>query len=97
MPGCCKRSLEGSILARLLAIPSLQLVGARMIAPSDAMVDAYLSSMRNNATDGPWKDAMLRFVEHELLEKHNVERGYPNRLMLLLFKGSLPTLAQSLN
>ena len=47
-----QRSLEGSILARLLALPGLQLVGSRMVAPSDAMVDEYMAAMQTNATDG---------------------------------------------
>ena len=86
-PNALAKSLEGSILARLLAVPGLQLVGARMIMPSDQMVDEYLQALKKNATEEDYRQAMAGFIDTELRNKHSVQRGYPNRIMLMLFKG----------
>ena len=86
-PNALAKSLEGSILARLLAVPGLQLVGARMILPSDAMVDEYMEALDASDYAEDYKQAMSAFLDTELRDEGSRARGYPNRLMLILFKG----------
>lgn len=86
-PNALAKSLEGAILARLLSIPGIEMVGARMVQPSDEMVDMYVQTMEQNASDTEFKNTVVHFVNTELRRKGSVERGYPNYLMLLLFKG----------
>lgn len=80
--------LEGGILARLLSIPGINLQGARMYAPSDAMIDDYIEVHKAVNRPQPFRP----FVEYleSLKSANNADRGYPNHLMMLLFTGNKP-------
>merc|ERR1740130_2325866 len=58
-----------------------------MLQPSDGLVDDYVETMQSNASESAYKDIMLNFVGSELRSSKNKERGYPNYMMLLLFRG----------
>ena len=73
--------------ARLLSVPGLELVGARMLQPSDAFVDEYVDTMKKNASETEFKHTMMDFVDTELRYDGSTDRGYPNWMMMLLFKG----------
>ncbi|MDE1169621.1 MAG: nucleoside-diphosphate kinase [Verrucomicrobium sp.] len=80
------KSRTGGILSRLLTRTALDLVGAVMIAPDQAFVDAYAETI---VTD---KDPARRAYQEQI--RDYVKRNYapdasgrPNRIMVLLFEG----------
>jgi len=80
------KSRTGGIFGRVLALgKDLSFVGARMYAPSDAMVDAYLATL--DAEDEPeeLKTALRQYVNDNLRGTNPF--GISNRVMLLLFEG----------
>merc|ERR1712166_34926 len=90
-PKAMAKSLEGAILARMLSTPGVQLVGARMYSPSSEMVSEYaerhraVSKHMDSGTE--FHKSMNNFITTELDARLDSERGYPNWMMLLLFKG----------
>lgn len=64
---------------------------ARIFEPSDAMVDEYVAThakiSEGMASGFKFHDAMNQFIDTELRAEASVARGYPNWMMLLLFKG----------
>ena len=61
--------LQGAIMARLLSTPGLQLVGARMVQPSAAMVDDYVQvhTQQTDHMNAPWfHGTMNAFLDKEL-------------------------------
>jgi len=83
------KSRTGGIIGRILALAvGVRFVGARMYAPSDAMVDAYRATL--DAEDLP-------DMVHAALDEYvntNFRRDNPfgisNRMMVLLFEGDDP-------
>ena len=69
-PKALAKSLEGAIMARLLSTPGLKLVGARMIDPSEALVDDY-TTLHAEISQGmesgfDFHEAMNEFLSTEL-------------------------------
>ena len=58
-----------------------------MLQPSDAFVDEYVDTMKKNASETEFKHTMMDFVNTELRYDGSTDRGYPNWMMMLLFKG----------
>ena len=58
-----------------------------MLQPSDAFVDEYVDTMKKNASETEFKHTMMDFVDTELRYDGSTDRGYPNWMMMLLFKG----------
>jgi len=78
------KSRTGGIISRLL-ITDLNLVAARMMAPSDEFVDAYKDLLKRQEISEPVKQALLDYCDNFL--RPNNRMGISNRVMLLLFKG----------
>ncbi len=78
------KSRTGGIIGRLL-LADLELVAARMLAPSDAFVDDLKELLRQQDIDSPIQEALLQYCD-DYLRPHN-RLGISNRLMLLLFRG----------
>jgi hypothetical protein len=56
------KSLTGGIIARLLATPELQFVGARMLRPSTKLTDEFFFEMQRAAQEDGVRDAALQFL-----------------------------------
>ena len=80
------KSRTGGIIGRVLALgQDVKLVGARMYAPSDAMVDQYLTSLDAEDLPENVRAALRGYVNANL--RRNNPFGISNRVMVLLFEG----------
>ena len=79
------RSRTGGIIGRLLNLPNLEFVGARMYAPSDEFVDKYAQTVKDEDLEPTLKEALLNYLYDYLRPKNRL--GISNRTVLLLFKG----------
>jgi len=79
------KSRTGGIIGRVLALSGLDLVGARMYAPSDALVDEYCEILSRRDIDAEMKTGLLEYVDNNFRE--NNKFGITNRTLLLLFEG----------
>ena len=85
-PYSIRKSRTGGILSRLLSRTGLDLVAARMFAPSETLVKAYAGGL---VTD---EDISHRAAQEQIREYvlHNFSRkasGTLPRVMMLVFKG----------
>jgi len=87
------KSRTGGILGRLLSRAQLEFAGARMYAPSDAFVDAYVEAIRDGGADAEQKEPLCQYVEDNFRPARRA--GVSNRVMMLLFRG--PNATQALN
>lgn len=78
------KSRTGGILGRLL-LADLDLVAARMLAPSDAFVDRFKELLSGQGIESPIEEALLQYCDDYL--RPNNRLGISNRLLLLLFRG----------
>jgi nucleoside diphosphate kinase len=84
-PYTIAKSRTGGVLSRLLSRTDLELVGAQMIAPSEAFVLEYAESLKPR--DPPAELCLLA----DYLEMNMVpSEGRRHRSLLLLFKGENP-------
>jgi nucleoside diphosphate kinase len=84
-PYTVAKSRTGGVLARLLSQTDLELVGAQMIAPDEALVRDYAASLRKE--NRPGGAALLAdYVEQNLAPSGEIRR----RTLLLLFRGEDP-------
>ena len=88
-PYSLAKSRTGGIISRLLSLSGLRLVGARMYAPGDAMVDEYKASIEKQRIDREPKQALLRYIDDQLRPGNRM--GLTNRVMLLLLEGANAT------
>src|SRR5277367_649266 len=81
------KSRTGGILARLLTRTSLDLVGAQMFAPSQALVDEYCQNIVTNADpqDRKIQELIRDYVKENLAP--DPQTGLRERVMMLLFRG----------
>eukprot|EP01102_Stenamoeba_stenopodia_P017340 TRINITY_DN6196_c0_g1_i4.p1 TRINITY_DN6196_c0_g1~~TRINITY_DN6196_c0_g1_i4.p1 ORF type:complete len:452 (+),score=80.84 TRINITY_DN6196_c0_g1_i4:152-1507(+) len=90
-PKSLAKSHTGGIVARLLSTPGLELVGARMLKPSDSFRTEFVSIMQEAAYEDqiiePYEEALIRYVEKGLSDTDCNEEGIENKLMMLLFAG----------
>ena len=81
------KSRTGGVLARLLTRTSLDLVGAQMFAPSQALVDEYSANIVTEADPQDRKiQELIRDYVKENLAPDPVT-GLRERVMMLLFRG----------
>ena len=81
------KSRTGGVLARLLTRTSLDLVGAQMFAPSQALVDEYAANIVTEADPQDRKiQELIRDYVKENLAPDPVT-GVRERVMMLLFRG----------
>jgi nucleoside diphosphate kinase len=79
------KSRTGGIIGRLLSLGRLDLVGARMYAPSDEFVDRYCATIEAQDIKPQLKKALLTYL-NDYFRRDN-RFGISNRTMLLLFQG----------
>ncbi len=81
------KSRTGGVLARLLTRTSLDLVGAQMFAPSQALIDEYAKSIVTEADpqDRHIQELIRDYVKENLAP--DPQTGARERVMMLLFRG----------
>ncbi|NQT19781.1 MAG: nucleoside-diphosphate kinase [Planctomycetes bacterium] len=80
------KSRTGGIVGRLLSMADLALAGARMYAPSDAMVNAYAETIAGQEDlDSALRNAFLEYLNDYYRPENKLHIA--NRTMLLLFRG----------
>jgi nucleoside diphosphate kinase len=79
------KSRTGGVIGRLLSLCQLELVGARMYAPSDAFVDAYSKTIEDEDLPPSLKSVVRQYVNDNF--RKNNKFGISNRFMVLLFEG----------
>ncbi|MHC4915406.1 MAG: nucleoside-diphosphate kinase [Planctomycetota bacterium] len=84
-PYSLHKSRTGGIIGRLLAWGKLDLVAARMYAPSDDFVDEYVQTYRDSSLEGKALEDMEAYVGAHL--RPGNPTGMSNRLMALFFRG----------
>ncbi len=86
-PYTLRKSRTGGVISRLLSRVSLELVGARMFAPSREMVREYCRSMipKKKGAEGKIELAFRNYVKNNYYS--DPKTGSRNRVMFLLFKG----------
>ncbi len=81
------KSRTGGVLARLLTRTSLDLVGAQMFAPSQALIDEYAA---NIVTDGDPENHKIQELIRDYVKENlapDPVTGVRERCMMLLFRG----------
>jgi nucleoside diphosphate kinase len=81
------KSRTGGVLARLLTRTSLDLVGAQMFAPSQALIDEYAANIVTEADpqDRKIQELIRDYVKENLAP--DPATGVRERVMMLLFRG----------
>jgi nucleoside diphosphate kinase len=81
------KSRTGGVLARLLTRTSLDLVGAQMFAPSQALIDEYT---QNIVTEADPQDRHIQELIRDYVKENlapDPSTGLRERVMMLLFRG----------
>jgi nucleoside diphosphate kinase len=81
------KSRTGGVLARLLTRTSLDLVGAQMFAPSQALIDEYA---QNIVTEADPQDRQIQELIRDYVKENlapDPVTGLRERVMMLLFRG----------
>ncbi|MFQ5956800.1 MAG: nucleoside-diphosphate kinase [Candidatus Brocadiales bacterium] len=79
------KSRTGGIIGRLLSMGDLELVGARMYAPSDDFVDRYCATIEAQDMEPRLKRAFINYI-NDYFRRDN-RFGISNRIMLMFFQG----------
>lgn len=80
------KSRTGGIIGRILALSKgVRLVGVRMYAPSDEMVNRYIETLAAEEFEPPIRRALSEYADNNLRKDNPF--GISNRMMLLLFEG----------
>ncbi|HOX04950.1 MAG TPA: nucleoside-diphosphate kinase [Planctomycetota bacterium] len=79
------KSRTGGIIGRLLAWGELELAGARIYAPDDAFVDAYLKVVGASSLDPAMKAPLEKYLDENLRPANRM--GISNRTLALFFRG----------
>jgi len=79
------KSRTGGIIGRVLALSGLDLVGARLYAPSDDFVDEYGEILARQDIEPAMQQGMQSYL-NDYFRKDN-KLGITNRTLLLLFEG----------
>ena len=87
-PYTIQKSRTGGIIARLLSRTDLELVGAKMLAPTDAFIEKYAESMEKSDTKDNKREKDLDLLGAYVREGFAPHGGKHRRTMLLLFKGN---------
>lgn len=84
-PYSLSKSRTGSIIGRLLTMADLDLVGARMLSPSDEFVDRYIQTIEEMEMQPDLKQAFVQYVNENFRPATHLPGS--NRTLLLLFQG----------
>eukprot|EP01098_Paradermamoeba_levis_P003315 TRINITY_DN1525_c0_g1_i2.p1 TRINITY_DN1525_c0_g1~~TRINITY_DN1525_c0_g1_i2.p1 ORF type:complete len:463 (-),score=152.58 TRINITY_DN1525_c0_g1_i2:73-1371(-) len=90
-PKSLAKSHTGGILARLLAVPGIRLVGARMFQSSNNFHKEFLAASTaaiwEDGVIEPYEEALLSFIENDLKASTCQQQQIPPHFLLLLFSG----------
>lgn len=79
------KSRTGNIIARLMSFSGCDLVGVRMMRPSDEFVDEYIRRLKSLNIERKLERALVDYIDQNLRRKNIL--GQPNRCLFLLFEG----------
>jgi nucleoside diphosphate kinase len=80
------KSRTGNIIARLMSFSGCDLVGIRMMRPSDEFVNEYIKNVKDLGIDPTVKKTLVEYIDQNL--RHDNILGQPNRCLFLLFEGT---------
>jgi nucleoside diphosphate kinase len=84
-PYSLHKSRTGGIIGRLLAWGELELVGARMYAPGNEFVDAYIETCRQSSLDRSVLEPLEAYLDANLRPARSQQGS--NRTLALFFRG----------
>ncbi len=79
------KSRTGNIVARLMSFSGCDLVGVRMMRPSDEFVDEYVRRVKSLSIDPKVGKALVDYIDQNLRRENIL--GQANRCLFLLFEG----------
>ena len=79
------KSRTGNIIARLMSFSGCDLVGVRMMRPSDEFVDEYIKRVKSLCIDPRVEKALVDYIDQNLRSENIL--GQPNRCLFLMFEG----------
>ena len=79
------KSRTGNIIARLMSFSGCDLVGVRMMRPSDEFVNEYIKRVKSLYIDLKVEKALVDYIDQNL--RHDNILGQANRCLFLLFEG----------
>lgn len=84
-PYSLTKSRTGNIIARLMSLSGCDLVGIRMMRPSEAFVDEYIKRVKSLSISPKVGKALVDYIDQNL-RRENILRQ-ENRCLFLLFEG----------
>ena len=84
-PHSIRKSRTGAILSRLISRTALDLVAARMFAPSMELVSEFASSLVTS--EAPAHRDIQDLLKHYVLKNMAPSHGHHPRVLMLVFKG----------
>ena len=79
------KSRTGNIIARLMSLSGCDLIGIRMIRPSDELVDEYMRHVKSLKIQPVLEKALVDYIDQNLRQDNIL--GDANRCLFLLFEG----------
>jgi len=79
------KSRTGNIIARLMSFSGCDLVGIRMMRPSDELVNEYIKNVKMLSINPKVENALVDYIDQNLRRDNII--GQPNRCLFLLFEG----------
>jgi len=79
------KSRTGNIIARLMSFSGCDLVGIRMMLPSDELVDEYIKRVKSLNINPKVEGALVDYIDQNLRRENIL--GQANRCLFLLFEG----------
>lgn len=79
------KSRTGNIIARLMSFSGCDLVGIRMMRPSDEFVNQYIKNVKELGINPKIKKPLIDYIDQNL--RHENILGQANRCLFLLFEG----------
>jgi nucleoside diphosphate kinase len=79
------KSRTGNIIARLMSFSGCDLVGIRMIRPSDEFIHEYIKNVKELGINPTVKKTLIDYIDQNL--RHENILGQANRCLFLLFEG----------
>jgi nucleoside diphosphate kinase len=79
------KSRTGNIIARLMSFSGCDLVGIRMMRPSDEFVNQYIKKLKELGINPKIKKTLIDYIDQNL--RHENILGQANRCLFLLFEG----------
>ena len=84
-PYTLSKSRTGGVIARCIGRTDLDLVGARMFAPSEELINEYVELIKSNEQDSVVGQMIVDYVSKYY--RPDATTGKPKRVMLLMFEG----------